>query len=115
MVMKTCRTQLPSTERENVEKVLTVDRYNTYTGGVDKSDKVTNFLQLLNHRTVKRFKRATIHPIYLAIVNVYSLYQLSTQSQMLMSPFQFRLKLANKYLPELMLMLVPLHLHHISL
>lgn len=38
MVMKTCRTWLPSTERENVEKPLTVDRYNTYMAGVDESD-----------------------------------------------------------------------------
>lgn len=47
---------------------------------------------------MKGFKQATIHPIDLAIVNVHRLYQMSTQSQMLMSPFQFRIKLANKYL-----------------
>ena len=97
MVTKTRRTRLSSTGRENVEKPLMVDRYNTFMGGVDKSDQLLSYYGF-NHRTVKWYKRATFHLIDLAIVNAYILYQMSTQTEKHMSHVQFRIKLATQML-----------------
>ena len=97
MVTKTRRTRASASGRENIQKPFMVDQYNTYMGGVDKSDQYLSYYGF-DHRMVKWYKRAVFHLLDLAIVNAYIMYKLSVQSGKHMSHVQFRIKLATELL-----------------
>ena len=97
MTSKKRRSRLAVGGCEEIHKSVMVDRYNTYMGGVDKSDQLLSYYGFC-HRTVKWWKRAAFHLIDLSIVNSYILYKLSLQSKPHLSHKDFRITLAKELL-----------------
>ena len=73
LVEKTRRTRHSATGREVVSKPVAVAEYNTFMGGVDKSDQLLSYYTF-HHRTQKWWKRAAFHLLNLACVNAYIIY-----------------------------------------
>ena len=96
MISKRRRTRRVDDGTEEILKPKMIDEYNTYMGGVDKSDQLLSYYGF-NHRTIKWWKRAAFHLLDLAIVNAYILYRQSQQDKYLTHE-QFRLKLAKQLL-----------------
>ena len=82
---------------EEVQKPVMVEQYNTYMGGVDKSDQLLSYYGYC-HRTVKWWRRAFFHLVDNAIVNAYILYRLSEQSGRKLDHKHFRIELAKQLL-----------------
>ena len=78
MVTKVRRTRLAPGGREEISKPHLVEQYNTYMGGVDKSDQLLSYYGF-SHRTVKWWRRAFYHLLDVANVNAYILYAESNQ------------------------------------
>jgi len=72
------RTQHVPGRIEEVQKPVIVEQYNTYMGGVHKSDQLLSYYGFC-HRTVKWWRRAFFHLVDTAIVNAYISYSLSEQ------------------------------------
>ena len=96
MISKRQRTRRADDGTEEILKPKMIDEYNTYMGGVDKSDQLLSYYGF-NHRAIKWWKRAAFHLLDLAIVNAYILYRQSQQDKYLTHE-QFRLKLAKQLL-----------------
>ena len=78
MVSKVRRTRLAPGGREEISKPHLVEEYNTYMGGVDKSDQLLSYYGF-SHRTVKWWRRAFYHLLDVASVNAFILYTESNQ------------------------------------
>ena len=78
MATKVRRTRLTPGGREEISKPHVVEQYNTYMGGVDKSDQLLSYYGF-SHRTVKWWRRAFYHLLDEANVNAYILYAASSQ------------------------------------
>lgn len=78
MTTKRRRTRLSSTGLEEIDKPTAIVDYNTYMGGVDKSDQLLSYYSF-HHRTIKWWKRAAFHLLNVAYVNAYVIYK-STSS-----------------------------------
>ena len=74
-----------------------VEQYNTYMGGVEKSDQLLSYYGYC-HRTVKWWRRAFFHLVDNAIMNAYILYRLSEQSGRKLDHKHFRIELAKQLL-----------------
>jgi hypothetical protein len=96
MIQKTRRSRFSSFGQEVVTKPLVIDKYNTFMGGVDKSDQLLSYYGF-SHRCVKWYKRAIFHLIDLTIVNAYILSQISNKN---LTHVKFRLKLASQLLAK---------------
>jgi hypothetical protein len=59
MIQKTRRSRFSSFGQEVVTKPLVIDKYNTFMGGVDKSDQLLSYYGF-SHRCVKWYKREGI-------------------------------------------------------
>ena len=70
MMSKHRRTQHVPGGIEEVQKPVMVEQYNTYIGGVDKSDQLLSYYGF-SHRTVKWWRRAFFHLVDNVIVNAY--------------------------------------------
>ena len=96
MTSKRRRTRLVTAGCEEIRKPVMIDEYNSYMGGVDKSDQLLSYYGF-KHRTIKWWKRAAFHLIDLSVVNAYILYKMSVQSKHL-SHKDFRVTLAKELL-----------------
>ena len=92
MVSKRRRTRLAEGEIEEIMKPEVIYEYNTYMGGVDKSDQLLSYYPF-THRTLKWWKRAFFHLLELAMVNAYIMYTLSIQRGKRLNHQQFRQEL----------------------
>ena len=81
MTTKSRRSRNSHTGTEEILKPVMIDQYNTYMGGVDKSDQLLSYYGFNHHRSTKWYKRAIFHILDLAIVNSYILYQMSVQTR----------------------------------
>ena len=70
---QTSRTRRSETGVEVIDKPISIVKYNTYMGGVDKSNQLLSYYTF-HHRTVKWWKRAAFHLLNLAYVNAYIIY-----------------------------------------
>ena len=77
MISKRRRTRHAVGGREEIEKPVMIEEYNTYMGGVDKGDQLLSYYGF-NHRTIKWWKIAFFHLVDVTIVNSYILYRLSS-------------------------------------
>ena len=82
--------------QEEIRKPVVVEEYNTYMGGVDKSDQLLSYYGF-SHRMVKWWKRAAFHSLDMAVVNAYIVYKTSAQSKKLTHE-QFRIESAKEML-----------------
>ena len=99
MVSKVRRTRLAPGGREEISKPHLVEEYNTYMGGVDKSDQLLSYYGF-SHRTVKWWRRAFYHLLDVASVNAFILYTESNQPGMKLNHENFRIQLAIQLLEE---------------
>ena len=81
---------------EVVNKPIAIEEYNTYMGGVDKSDQLLSYYGFC-HRTFKWWRRAFFHLLDVAVVNAYIMYQQSAQGPKLTHKM-FRVELAKEML-----------------
>lgn len=75
-----------------------VDQYNTFMGGVDRSDQLLSYYGFA-HRTVKWWKRLFFHLLDVAVCNSYTLYTQSTQNKKLTHK-EYRVSLAKAFLQQ---------------
>ena len=80
MTTKVRRTRRVEEGQEEIRKPVVVEEYNTYMGGVDKSDQLLSYYGF-SHRTVKWWKQAAFHTLDVAVVNVYIVHKTSAQSK----------------------------------
>ena len=97
MMSKRRRTQHVPGGIEEVQKPVMVEQYNTYMGGVEKSDQLLSYYGYC-HRTVKWWRRAFFHLVDNAIMNAYILYRLSEQSGRKLDHKHFRIELVKQLL-----------------
>ena len=97
IISKRRRTRHAVGGREEIEKPVMIEQYNTYMGGVDKADQLLSYYGF-NHRTIKWWKRTFFHLLDLAIVNSYILYKLSSDPSKQLSHQQFKIQLAMELL-----------------
>ena len=96
MVSKRRRTKHATGGQEEIEKPKMVEEYNSYMGGVDKSDQLLSYYGFA-HRSVKWWKRVAFHLLDLSIVNAYIMYRQSKQERYLTHE-QFRINLSKDLL-----------------
>ena len=96
MTTKVRRTRRVQGGQEEVKKPVVVEQYNSYMGGVDRSDQLLSYYGF-SHRTVKWWRRAMFHLLDMAVVNAYILYT-STQPTKKLTHEQFRIELAKEML-----------------
>ena len=96
MTTKVRRKRRRGGEREEIRKPVTVDQYNQFMGGVDRSDQLLSYYGF-SHRTVKWWRRAAFHLLDMAIVNSYVLYS-SLHAGRKLTHEQFRIELAKELL-----------------
>ena len=94
------QTRLAPTGVEKISKPLVIDKYNTYMGGVDKSDQLVIYYAF-SHSSKKWWKRIFFH-----MVNAYILYTNSTHVKK-MSHLDFRVAVAKGLLEKLPSLLQP--------
>ena len=83
-------------DKEDIQKPKMIEEYNSYMGGVDKSDQLLSYYGF-DHRSVKWWKRVAFHLLDLSIVNAYVMYRQSKQEHYLTHE-QFRIKLSKDLL-----------------
>ena len=71
MMTKIRRTRLVQGGLEDVLKLVMIEEYNRFMGGVDKSDQLLSYYGFV-HRTVKWWRRAFFHLVDLAVVIIYT-------------------------------------------
>lgn len=92
-IIKRRRTRLSSTGVEEVTKPKAIVDYNTYMGGVDKSDQLLSYYTF-QHRTSKWWKRAALHLINLAYVNAFIIYKSTPSNGRKLTHEMFLVKVA---------------------
>lgn len=98
LTTKIRRTRRVAGGQEEIVKPVVVEQYNTYMGGVDKSDQLLSYYGFA-HRTVKWWRRAAFHLFDMAIVNAYVMHTTSSPSKKLTHE-NFRIELAKELLLE---------------
>lgn len=92
-IVKRRRTRLSATGLEDIVKPTAIAEYNTYMGGVDKSDQLLTYYTF-HHRTTKWWKRAVFHLINVAYVNAYIIYTESPSAGRKLTHEMFLVKVA---------------------
>ena len=98
VVSKRRRTRLAVGGFQEIQKPYCVDQYNTFMGGVDRSDQLLSYYGFA-HRTVKWWKRLFFHLLDVAVCNSYTLYTQSTQNKKLTHK-EYRVSLAKAFLQQ---------------
>ena len=91
------RTRTATGGTEVIQKPKVIDEYNSYMGGVDKSDQLITYYGF-SHRTNKWYKRVFFHLFEVSIVNAYILYCLHLPPKQRLSHLDFRLAVASHLL-----------------
>ena len=97
MTTKVRRTRRVEGGQEEIRKPVVVEQYNSFMGGVDRSDQLLSYYGFA-HRTVKWWRRAVFHILDMAVVNANVLYTSSQQSSKKLTHEQFRIELAKEML-----------------
>ena len=79
IISKRQRTRHAVGGREEIEKPVMIEQYNTYMGGVDKADQLLSYYGF-NHCTIKWWKRTFFPPVRPGYCELVHLYQVIHQN-----------------------------------